>query len=279
MARRAHQDQGYESGGHRRRSRWRHDPIYATWTVGIGVAIVAAIAIPVGLTTLEDRTSPSQTVRLATCGGCTGDEAGPIGSAPSSSVGAPVSETRGPGSPATATGTSSASATPSGHGTAPAHPKGSPTAPGPTATASGGAGGTGGAGGSGGNGGGNGNGNGGAVSAPPSSAPPAPSEAVVTVEVDSYSGGYTGNIIIQANQGYGFPHWSLQLQMPGSSISFAWDADVSSHQGQVSASGWQGNDDIPTGGSATFGFQADGSATSPSGCVINGAPCTVVFDD
>jgi hypothetical protein len=199
------------------------------WTVGIAIAIIAVIAIPVGLTLMENRVSPSQTVKLATCGSC----AAPDGGGPSSSVGAPLSVNVGQGADATSAAKPSATPTPT------PKPKSTPspgTSPSSVSSAPG--------------------------SVPPSG-PPA-DEAAVYVSV-SYGllGGYDASVTIEPDPGYSFSSWTLQFSMPGANSSYT--SGVSVSHGSVSASGSGSGFSFSGGGSPR---SASGCTINGAPCTI-----------
>jgi endoglucanase len=114
------------------------------------------------------------------------------------------------------------------------------------------------------------------ASASASSSPPSGAACSVAYKVDSqWNNGFTATITI-TNRGPAVAGWSLTFTFPGDQrISNAWNAAATQSGNAVTVrdGGWNGS--IPTGGTASFGFQATYSGTNAAatGFKLNGTPC------
>jgi endoglucanase len=118
------------------------------------------------------------------------------------------------------------------------------------------------------------------TTAPPSTAPPTSQPAgscAVTYHIDSsWNTGFTATVTIR-NNGPAVSGWTLAFTFPGNQqITNLWNGVLTSPPGPavtVANAGFNGT--LPTGGSASFGFQASysGSNAAPSGFTLNGQAC------
>ncbi len=115
--------------------------------------------------------------------------------------------------------------------------------------------------------------------ASPTTSPPGEPSGACSVrwEANEWSNGFTANVGV-SNLGAARTGWTVTFTFPGDQrISNAWNATVTQSGNQVTArnAGWNGA--LPTGATATFGFQGtySGTNTRPSDIRLDGAACTV----
>ncbi|MFI6108001.1 cellulose binding domain-containing protein [Streptomyces sp. NPDC051310] len=94
----------------------------------------------------------------------------------------------------------------------------------------------------------------------------------------SWQGGYTGQYVVTNETDRALKDWTLAFDLPaGTAIGSLWNGDhtVDGQRVTVKPAGW--NKELAPGASVTVGFvtRADGAAGDPTGCVINGARCSV----
>ena len=80
------------------------------------------------------------------------------------------------------------------------------------------------------------------------------------------------------NLGAGRTGWAVTFTLPGNQrITSAWSATVTQSGSQVTARNASWNGALPTGATATFGFQATYSGTNgrPDDIRLDGAGCTI----
>lgn len=93
-----------------------------------------------------------------------------------------------------------------------------------------------------------------------------------------WNGGYTGQYVITNHTGQVRSDWTLQFDLPaGTRIDSLWNGThtVAGQRVTVKPAGW--NRQLAAGASVTVGFVASGSGSpgDPTGCLINGAKCSV----
>ena len=108
-----------------------------------------------------------------------------------------------------------------------------------------------------------------------STATAAPGCSVTYKIVNSWQGGYQGDVTV-TNVGDAVSSWTLGWSFAsGQSVTQAWNATVSQSGSQVTATNVAWNGALGTGASATFGFIGSGSATpEPTAFTVNGVACT-----
>ncbi|MDH6222595.1 GH12 family glycosyl hydrolase domain-containing protein [Streptomyces pseudovenezuelae] len=101
----------------------------------------------------------------------------------------------------------------------------------------------------------------------------------VAYATNVWQGGFTADVAITNTGSSPVSGWQLAFALPsGQRITNAWNANLSSSSGAVTASNVGHNGQIAAGGQVTFGFQgtADGTFAKPSGFNLNGTACTAV---
>lgn len=107
------------------------------------------------------------------------------------------------------------------------------------------------------------------TTAPASSRPPTtpPSGAACTASyrtVNSWSGGFQGEVTVTAGSA-GVNGWTVRWSLAsGQSVSQVWNGTVSATGSTVSVANASYNGSLPANGTTTFGFLANGTATSPA---------------
>jgi pectinesterase len=87
---------------------------------------------------------------------------------------------------------------------------------------------------------------------------------------NNWGSGFTGEIKVTNNTSQSVNGWSVSWQESGASITNAWNATLSGSNPYTAASvGWNGT--LAPGASATFGFQANGTASAPT---VSGSLCS-----
>jgi PelA/Pel-15E family pectate lyase len=86
---------------------------------------------------------------------------------------------------------------------------------------------------------------------------------------NNWGGGFTGEIKVTNNTAQTVSNWSVSWQEPSATITNAWNATLSGNN-PYSATGLSWNATLAAGASATFGFQANGTAAAPK---VNGSLC------
>jgi hypothetical protein len=97
----------------------------------------------------------------------------------------------------------------------------------------------------------------------------------VAYQVNQWTGGFTAALTI-TNNGAAVTSWTLTWTFPGNQqITSAWNAAVTQTVESVSAVNESYNGSIPTGGTASFGFQGTFSGTNatPTNFALNGVAC------
>ncbi|MEV6791565.1 cellulose binding domain-containing protein [Streptomyces sp. NPDC051320] len=102
--------------------------------------------------------------------------------------------------------------------------------------------------------------------------------AAYTTTAD-WTGGYTGQYVVTNDAGKTLTDWTLEFDLPaGTKLSSLWNASstVDGQHVTVKPASWD-KAGIPAGKSVTIGFvtTATGTAGDPTGCVIDGAKCSV----
>jgi cellulase/cellobiase CelA1 len=95
--------------------------------------------------------------------------------------------------------------------------------------------------------------------------------------VDDWGGGFVANAVV-TNHGAPLNGWQLTWRFTGNQqITNYWGAELAQSGQDVTAgnAGWNAN--LGTGGTASFGFQAQysGGNAPPTDVRLNGTPCTV----
>ncbi|MFJ3084959.1 cellulose binding domain-containing protein [Streptomyces sp. NPDC086838] len=93
-----------------------------------------------------------------------------------------------------------------------------------------------------------------------------------------WTGGYTGQYVVTNDTGAAKSDWTLEFDLPaGTKLSSLWNGEhtVSGSHVTVRPASW--NKHLAAGQSVTVGFVAvaDGTAADPTGCLIDGAKCSV----
>ncbi|MFK0099176.1 cellulose binding domain-containing protein [Streptomyces sp. NPDC091040] len=93
-----------------------------------------------------------------------------------------------------------------------------------------------------------------------------------------WTGGYTGQYVVTNDTGSAKTDWTLEFDLPaGTKLSSLWNGEhtVSGNHVTVRPAGW--NKQLAAGQSVTVGFvtASDGTAADPTGCLIDGAKCSV----
>ena len=93
-----------------------------------------------------------------------------------------------------------------------------------------------------------------------------------------WTGGYTGQYVVTNDTGAAKTDWKLEFDLPaGTKLSSLWNGEhtVSGSHVTVRPASW--NKQLAAGQSVTVGFVAasDGTAADPTGCLIDGAKCSV----
>ncbi|WP_405936861.1 cellulose binding domain-containing protein [Streptomyces sp. NBC_00726] len=93
-----------------------------------------------------------------------------------------------------------------------------------------------------------------------------------------WTGGYTGQYVVTNDTGSAKTDWTLEFDLPaGTKLSSLWNGEhtVSGNHVTVHPASW--NKQLAAGQSVTVGFvtASDGTAADPTGCLIDGAKCSV----
>ncbi|MFJ7626016.1 cellulose binding domain-containing protein [Streptomyces sp. NPDC097595] len=93
-----------------------------------------------------------------------------------------------------------------------------------------------------------------------------------------WTGGYTGQYVVTNDTGSAKADWTLEFDLPaGTKLSSLWNGEqtVSGNHVTVRPASW--NKQLAAGQSVTVGFvtASDGTAADPTGCLIDGAKCSV----
>ncbi|MFC8535376.1 cellulose binding domain-containing protein [Streptomyces sp. NPDC057249] len=93
-----------------------------------------------------------------------------------------------------------------------------------------------------------------------------------------WTGGYTGQYVVTNDTGSAKTGWTLEFDLPaGTKLSSLWNGEhtVSGNHVTVRPASW--NERLAAGQSVTVGFvtASDGTAADPTGCLIDGATCSV----
>ncbi|MFG2568745.1 cellulose binding domain-containing protein [Streptomyces sp. NPDC048567] len=93
-----------------------------------------------------------------------------------------------------------------------------------------------------------------------------------------WTGGYTGQYVVTNDTGSAKTDWTLEFDLPaGTKLSSLWNGEhtVSGSHVTVRPASW--NKQLAAGQSVTVGFvtASDGTAADPTGCLIDGAKCSV----
>ncbi|NBM14867.1 glycoside hydrolase family 18 chitinase [Streptomyces sp. GC420] len=99
-------------------------------------------------------------------------------------------------------------------------------------------------------------------------------EATATyTKTQDWGTGFEGKWTVKNTGTSSISSWTVEWDFPsGTSVTSAWDADVSSSGNHWTAKNKSWNGTLAPGASVSFGFNGTGSG-SPSGCTLNGASC------
>ncbi|MFC4110841.1 family 43 glycosylhydrolase [Micromonospora zhanjiangensis] len=102
------------------------------------------------------------------------------------------------------------------------------------------------------------------TTAPPTTPPPAGACSASYRTTSSWSGGFQGEVTVTAGSA-AINGWTVRWTLgSGQSISQSWNATVTSSGSTVTARNVSYNGSLPAAGSATFGFLANGSPSTPA---------------
>ncbi|MFY1671854.1 glycoside hydrolase family 6 protein [Plantactinospora sp. WMMB334] len=111
---------------------------------------------------------------------------------------------------------------------------------------------------------------------PPPTTPPAGGSCRVSYSANSWSGGFTADIRV-TNNGPAINGWTLTFTV-GSNVrlSNGWSGVWSQSGTQITVGNAAWNGSLPTGGTASVGFQGtySGTLSAPTGYTLNGNACT-----
>jgi endoglucanase len=111
---------------------------------------------------------------------------------------------------------------------------------------------------------------------PPTSTPPANGTCAFTYHVDNdWGNGFTATVTIR-NDGPAVTGWTTSFHFTGNQhVTNAWNGTLTSAGPTVTVTSAGFNASIPTGGTASFGFQAtySGTNTAPTSGTVNGTSC------
>ncbi|MBO0608018.1 lytic polysaccharide monooxygenase auxiliary activity family 9 protein [Myceligenerans salitolerans] len=97
---------------------------------------------------------------------------------------------------------------------------------------------------------------------------------VSITSVNSWDGGYQGAGEVTTDTAVS--SWDLEVTFPGGdTVTQSWNSTYAQTGATVTFSntGWNGS--VPAGGSATFGYLANGGPSTPSSATLNGAACSI----
>ncbi|WP_018686603.1 glycosyl hydrolase family 18 protein [Actinokineospora enzanensis] len=108
-------------------------------------------------------------------------------------------------------------------------------------------------------------------------AAPASGAASPTAEFQKTSDwgtGFSGKVTISNGGSSALSSWAVEFDLPtGTNIPSAWDAALTKTGNHYKFTNLSWNGNVPAGSTASFGFNGTGPG-NPSGCTLNGAPCT-----
>jgi glucose/arabinose dehydrogenase len=113
------------------------------------------------------------------------------------------------------------------------------------------------------------------VTTPPVSTPPGAAACTVGWQVNQWDTGFTANLTV-TNRGPALSGWSLMWTFSGNQqLTNFWNATLTRNGAGVTAANLDWNANLPTNGTAMFGFQASYSGTNarPTDFRLNGTPC------
>lgn len=108
----------------------------------------------------------------------------------------------------------------------------------------------------------------------------APAQGACSVKYtrpNTWSGGYTANIVVANSGAEAVRAWVLSWDFPATQrIAQAWSSEITVADGKATAKGSGWNTDIAPGGSVSFGFNAATTDTvsDPASFTLNGLACT-----
>jgi cellulase/cellobiase CelA1 len=117
----------------------------------------------------------------------------------------------------------------------------------------------------------------GAVAASPAGKPESLKPRVLTAGYtvgNRWKGGFNAEVVVTNTGSEPIEGWTVQLQLPaGVAVTQAWSADVIQKGAILTLRSQPWNTYLAPGAAIHLGFQATGTAASPSSCTINGSPC------
>jgi len=114
-----------------------------------------------------------------------------------------------------------------------------------------------------------------AMATPPAHSAAQSGPCSVSYTTNQWSGGFTADVTI-TNLGAPLAGWTLTWSFSGNQqITSIWNASYTQSGSKVTARNLDYNGNVPSGGSASMGFQASfsGSNTAPTDFALNGAAC------
>ncbi|MFV0131999.1 cellulose binding domain-containing protein [Streptomyces sp. HMX87] len=92
----------------------------------------------------------------------------------------------------------------------------------------------------------------------------------------SWNGGFTAEVRLKNTGSAAVNGWKTGFALKGDEkVTDAWSATVTQSGAEVTAANAAHNAAVPPGGTASFGFQARGTATgAPDAFTLNGRTCT-----
>jgi cellulase/cellobiase CelA1 len=86
-------------------------------------------------------------------------------------------------------------------------------------------------------------------------------------------GYYEGKFVVTNRTGRPMTDWTLTFQVPGGNVKNIWGARLTRGGAAVEIRNLENARPIPPGATWEVQFGAEGAATDPSGCRLNGEPC------
>ncbi|RSM47305.1 endoglucanase [Amycolatopsis balhimycina DSM 5908] len=112
---------------------------------------------------------------------------------------------------------------------------------------------------------------------PPTTTTPQPTGGCKVTHrvVSAWSGGYTGEIVIE-NRGTAVDHWTLTFSAPGVTVSQGWSGTWTDTGDIVKVDNVSWNGNLATGATVTIGYNANYTGTTPpfQSPTLNGAACS-----
>lgn len=103
---------------------------------------------------------------------------------------------------------------------------------------------------------------------------PAQADTATFVKASEWSGGYTGQITVKNTGTTTLNGWTVVFDLPsGTTVGSYWDALMTQSGSRYTFKNRDYNGTLAPGASATFGWVGTGTG-APTGCTLNGKPCT-----